>query len=350
MSKRDVGAPESSPMGPIGGGEGYADSIESGDFVVTGITDLRKALGSAQTEDVIFVPGDAEIDMTVCARACREVIEIPGGVTLAGGRGIDGAPGAMIYSDEFETQPLIRVVGDGARVTGLRIGGPDQKVRFEELIDALYHHPEMASDGKGYYSFPTSNGIETECNGLTVDNCEIWGWGCAGVNLRQCAKTAHIHHNDIHHCQRAGLGYGICFHGADGLVEFNRFDYTRHAIAGSGVPGTAYEARFNIHGPNSTSHCFDMHGSEENSVLVEGRSIAGDWMKIHHNTFESDQSAVGIRALPGKFCEVHLNWFRGCRGEDAVKLYGEEAENDPTAFGINGNVIGPDQKPGGYPK
>ena len=33
------------------------------------------------------------------------------------------------------------------------------------------------------------------------------------------------------------------------LIEANIFDYYRHAIAGSGLPGTGYEARYNFVGP-----------------------------------------------------------------------------------------------------
>jgi hypothetical protein len=348
------GAPESDELGPLGGGAGYTKLVTEPDYLVHGIEELRVALKDATTGQVVYVPHGVEIDMTVWVRACDEKLVMPCGVTLAGSRGVDGSPGGLIYSDEFATQPLIEV-GEGVRVTGLRIGGPDCKVRHDETM-TLYHNPDVTHDGGGYYSFPVSTGVETKSPGLVVDNCELWGWSNAAIATkpgassvrRSTAKQAHfvglhVHHCDIHHCQHAGLGYGVLPHGADALIEMNRFDYMRHAIAGSGIPGTAYEARYNVHGAHSTSHCFDMHGSEENNVTVDGRSIAGEWIRIHHNTFMApDMAAIGIRALPRNTCEIHHNWFHT---DEPVKLYGDDAESNPDAFGVRDNVIGTERTP-----
>jgi len=127
----------------------------------------------------------------------------------------------------------------------------------------LNNHPELTWNGKGYKSFPIGQGIMGSHPGLEVDNCELFGWSHAAIGSGPEAKGTHIHHNYIHHCHRAGLGYGVCLDGSDALIEANRFDNTRHAIAGTGVPGTAYEARNNWHGPNIKGHNFDMHGSHE---------------------------------------------------------------------------------------
>ena len=339
------GAPEADDLGPIGGGTGYARLVTEWDYLVRGIEELRAALKDATPGQVVYVAADAEIDMTVWARACKEKIVVPAGVTLASGRGVDGSPGGMLHSDEFATMPLIEA-GEGVRITGLRVRGPDQHVRHDETM-TLYHNPDMTHDGGGYYSFPVSTGVETSKPGLEVDNCELWGWANAAVSLLPGATGAHVHHSGMHHCQHAGLGYGVLPHGADAMIEMNRFDYMRHAIAGSGIPGTSYEARYNVHGEHSTSHCFDMHGSEENNVTVDGRSIAGESISIHHNTFMApDVPAVGIRALPRGRCEIYRNRFYGA---EPVKLYnvatGDDAEGNPDAFGVRDNVIGTDETP-----
>ena len=43
------------------------------------------------------------------------------------------------------------------------------------------------------------------------------------------------------------------------LIEANLFDYTRHAITGTGRPGEGYEAAYNIHLGNTTNNIFDVH-------------------------------------------------------------------------------------------
>ena len=343
MVHRGYGAPEADDSGPVGGGDGCRGSMPGGDTAVATAEELRYALSRSGPGDVVTVASDAEIDMTVWVRACRHVIEVPDGVTLAGNRGVDGAPGPLIHSDEFDTVPLIRT-GRDARIVGLRLRGPDPKTRSHEVM-TLYNHPEMTADGVGYYSFPTSSGIETSEPGLVVENCELSGWSNTAVSLLPGAAGAHVHHCDIHHCQRAGLGYGVLPHGADALIEWNRFDYMRHAIAGSGIPDTAYEARYNVHGAHSTSHCFDMHGSEENSVTVEGGSIAGEWIRIHHNTFHAPEPAVGIRAVPRERCEIHHNWFVAESDEPRIVIAGPGVEDGRAAFDIRDNAVGPDAAP-----
>lgn len=99
---------------------------------------------------------------------------------------------------------------------------------------------------------------------------------------------------------------------AQGLIEFNIFDYCRHSIAASGQPGTAYEACNNIVLENGYVSSFDMHGGGDRK---DGTDIAGDWIKIHHNTFKAKWRGVnfvpgvGIRGVPTEGGEIHHNWF-----------------------------------------
>ncbi len=181
--------------GPIGGGEGYAAIVTEGDYTVQTLEELIDALGQAQPGQVVFIPGETEIDLTT-----------------------------------------------GVRITGLRIRGPNPK-RY------LDHHRRAFREGYGghsyYYKFPTQNGISTEFDGLEVDNCEISAFGHGGVYLIG-GVDHHIHHNYIHHCQYNGLGYGISHNTSSSLIECNLFDWNRHSIAGTGRPGCGYVARNNI--------------------------------------------------------------------------------------------------------
>jgi len=311
-ARETLGA-EANPTGsPIGGGKGYARPIARGDYRVTTAAALIAALKKATRGQVVFVEGEAEIDLTARVRGEQLVLRIAAGVTLAGGRGTNGSKGALLFSKELKTRPLIATSGEGVRITGLRIRGPDPEIRAADLSRRL-----REGGHKLYYQFPTSDGIFCDHAKLEVDNCELSGWSHAGVFLRKGARDAHVHHNHIHHCRRYGLGYGVCLDVATALVEANRFDDCRHHIAATGRPGTAYEARYNDVGPHANGHSFDMHGGRDRK---DGTNVAGDWMKIHHNTFRAVRvAAVVIRGRPTKLVEIHHNWFYHATAAAAVR-------------------------------
>ena len=242
--KDAYGVPAGDALGPVGGGKGYAKAVAKRDYVVKSAVELMDALFRAASGQVIYVDDKAEIDMSVLVAAYQRRLVIPEGVTLASGRGQKGSQGGMIYSDEFRTSPLIEVGGKNVRISGLRLGGPDPKVRAEDLAYLTQVGRKTTGDKSGngdYYRFPASDGIVSIYAGLEVDNCEIGGWSHAGVYGHAADSAArvtmHVHHCNIHHCQRDGLGYGVSVgDGCEALVEANLFDYTRHAIAGTGTP------------------------------------------------------------------------------------------------------------------
>ena len=304
--KGEVYGAKPSNRGPIGGGEGYARGVRivNGDYRVSTAAELIQALEEAESGQTVFVEGTAKIDLTVRVQAEDFVLNVPGGVTLASDRGVNGSPGGLIYSDAFATSPLVSVGGPNVRITGLRVRGPDPKLRMD------LHRRSFRTQNPGgrdlYYNFPTSTGIRTHYANLEVDNCELSGWSYAGVSLQE-SKEHSIHHNHIHHNRRHGLGYGVHVGQASALIEYNLFDYNRHSIAGSGQPGSSYEARHNVVGTHANSHLFDMHGGRDRD---DGTDIAGTSIKIHHNTFKAlHEDAVVIRGVPEQEALVHHNWF-----------------------------------------
>ncbi len=287
--------------GPIGGAKGYSKIVTDGDYRPKTLDELLDSLQKAKPGQVVFLGEGLEIDCTERVHIEKLVLEIPAGVTLASNRGQGDSRGALIYSDVFNTKPLIRAAGQHVRVTGLRLRGPDPKRR-------LQHHHRSFAQGRGhdyYYKFPISRGITTEHAGLEVDNCELAGWSHAAIFL-QAGNKHHIHHNFIHHNQYNGLGYGVCHDIAFSLIEQNLFNYNRHSIAGTGRPGSGYEARNNVEIKHSLSHCFDMHGGADRN---DGTKIAGTQLSIHHNTFWSPVRAIAIRGVPEKNADIHHNWF-----------------------------------------
>ena len=292
--KETFGA-EANPTGdPIGGGKGYRRLVERGDYTARTLDELRTALRQAKAGQVVYIDDTAEIDVSD-----SEKLVIPVGVTVASGRGKVDLQGALLHSSNLATSPLFSIGGEGVRITGLRLRGPDQQRRTEQMR-------KLHKEGR-YYSIPNSDAIICSHPNLKVDNCEVWGWSHAGVFLKAGATKAHIHHNNMHHNQRSGLGYGVCLDRADALIEANLFDFCRHHIAGTGRPGTSYEARYNLVLENANSHSFDMHGGADRK---DGTDIAGDLISIHHNTFKATSvRAIVIRGKPTVSTKIHHNWF-----------------------------------------
>ena len=313
--------------GPLGGGEGYANIVTSGDYAVSDLDSLLDALSKAEAGQVVFIPGGTEIDLTARIYIEQLVLGVPGDVTLAGDRGHNGSPGALLTSDALKTPLMIRATGPNVRVTGLRIRGPNLK-RY------LDHHDRAFGPGGErhayYYRFPTQDGIATEHDGLEVDNCDLSGFGHAAICLTK-GKGHHVHHNFIHHCQHNGLGYGVSHGTASSLIELNLFDFNRHSIAGTGRPGCDYVARHNVEMGTSLSHCFDMHGGRDRK---DGTDVAGTAIEIYNNTFRAPQTPVVIRGVPQEKCDVHRNWFPKHAGPDSAVRASAKTNAFDNAYGL----------------
>lgn len=334
-------------LGPIGGGEGYGRIVTTGDYIVTTPDELIAALEKAQAGQVVFLAPTGDFDFTSLVFAGDNfVLSIPAGVTVASDRGHNGSRGAVVYSDNYDTCPLMAPAGPDVRLTGLWLRGPDPQRQLE-------HHRKAygGADAPGssyYYKLPVSDGIMTRFDGLEVDNCEVSGWSHGGVHLWE-GTGHHVHHCYIHHCQRNGLGYGVV-HGygeqASSLIERNLFDANRHSIAATGKPGNAYEACHNVELGVSLSHCFDMHGGADRQ---DGTSIAGDWMKIHHNTFRAPIRAIAIRGVPQGATEIYGNWFfQPAAGANTIAPWPVGGDTNiavyDNAYGLDSPVLGDERK------
>lgn len=105
-------------------------------------------------------------------------------------------------------------------------------------------------------------------------------------------------------------------------VKGNLFDYNRHAVSAWGTSQTRYEAAYNIQGTHTTSQIIDMHGGKDRG---DGTNIAGDWMKVHHNTFQhtTTSSGVVVRGVPVTGAWINNNWFYNANpASGAVQVYG----------------------------
>jgi hypothetical protein len=350
-SRADTSAPPAGASWRFGGGVGYPDRPPSvGDCVTVVRTraELEAALGGASSGDVVWIAGDARIDMTGAPSLC-----IPGGVTLASDRGIDGRPGGLVFVDTTLSRATLRACGDDVRVSGIRLFGHESTECPPEWSSPAHSEctGDIAGDTNCRDCMPRSRGISaTDVDRLEVDNCELAGWTYGAVELAR-AHGVHVHHNAIHHNQRQGLGYGVVLSGignaADVLVDHNRFDYNRHSIAGSGAIGQSYEARDNLVLSHANGHVFDMHGISESGSYDPAthgpESVAGTDMRIHRNiVLHGSRHTLVVRGRPTEGSWLYDNCLTHVSAADAAlqRLYTGNFHVDQSPSGPSPNRYG----------
>lgn len=213
----------------IGGGAGYSGVVprSAADYSAGSASELADALGSASSGDVVYVTSDVDVG--------SGGFSVPDGVTLAGDRGIDGSDGPLIATDR---DPSYVFSTRGGRITGIRLRGA--------------WHGQRGEGGSG-------NGIRMRGR-AEVDNCAIYGFGHANVDVRRGSGENHVHHNYIYDCNTNGLGYGVVVYGnsTNPLIERNYFNDNRHQIAASG-DNYGYVCRYNHCGPRTFHTMLDVH-------------------------------------------------------------------------------------------
>lgn len=316
---------EPNPSGdPIGGGKGYSHIVRGGDYSVGTADELLTALASAQAGEVVYVTPDAEIDLSG-----HVGIKVPDGVTLAGNRGDGaGALGPLLFTTDLPDHQQLFVASSNVRITGVRIRGRD--CNFAEI-----NYDEVPRSWTG--------GIMVVGENVEIDNCEISNFHHSGVLVQ--GMNVHIHHNFIHDVH----AYPVVI--ADKarppiLIEANLIYWVWHSIAGTGAPGTGYEARYNliIGGDIPPSwgrryHCFDMHAYRPMARAGHER-IAGDIILIHHNTVREMGTAQAgrIRGIPREIAEIHHNWFSSSDPAQDIQQVGP-----PCNMWVYDNAYGPDR-------
>ncbi len=288
---------------PLGGGLGYGRAVSSVGAIVlpsnADLSDLTSALAAATSGQTVFIPGDAEIDF-----GSQRNIVIPGGVTLASDRGLNGSSGALLYTNDFGGTMLLSG-GSNVRLTGVRLRGPSQT---------------QAQVG-------STSGIRGEHDQFEVDNCELYGFPAAAIGFRNesdpCTFNANVAYNNIHHNQMAGWGYGVVL-GRSGnvMVEIhgNVFNANRHSVAGSGAAGQSYIAHDNLALWTGNGHVFDMHADCEPSEPVYGSAVAGGWLEVRNNyVLVPNQRAVTWRSSPSIGTSIVDNYFSN--SSEPIKVY-----------------------------
>lgn len=309
--------------GGIGGGDyRYVDKFSTGEHVVTTTDELIAALGLATSGEVIFIPGDVELDFTGRIVADSYEFLIPAGVIIASDRGSGASLGAIIKCETLNaSQGVLNIDGNDVRITGLRLQGPTPERFFDHWYRAFV---DPALGSTYYYDVPVNSGIvvynNRNYNNVEVDNCEIYNF-TIGVSLSgQLGTTGHkVHHCYIHDNYRDGLGYGVGIDDCEVEISYNVFDRCRHGIAATGGDVTGYEAHNNIFYECYLYH-IDMH---------QGPNFAGKYFNIHHNTFMQPGGKVGIQGSlpPSEPSFIQFNWFIERSSNDVI-ITGNTTESD----------------------
>ncbi len=345
------GADEETLGEPIGGGSGYSRLLSQADAATTVSTapELAETLKEWSVLSpeklqgrIIRIKSGADIDLAVIAdlahtRPYQAFLEVPAGVTVAGDRGCAGSLGPRLRfvlpadapADSLASRMLF-ALNPGARLTGLRILGPD-----------LGHLDEGAAT--------TANsrfqGVRLD-TGAMVDNCEISNFNWANINIS--ASNTVVRCNEL-----ANSAYPVLISGgqAYALIEGNLIRWAWHGIAGGGQQNVGYEAAYNhfIHiGPGWQAHAVDMHAWRQ---MMRGHgaeypylSLAGNSMKIHHNTFADNFDLMQkYRAAHGRVTPSETSADICVRGvpRQGVEIYNNRCVNaDPGRACILASDIG----------
>lgn len=346
------------PMGgnvAAGGvGSGYAyetPEITEADteHTVTSADQLDAALdtGTPENPTSVWVPPDAAIDYSGRDR------EITHGV-IASSRSVNHR-GGIIYSNSMGTNStnyrggdvdgMFRL-GDGGRLTGLRLRGPTSSVWDHPLFPGYIPFGSGSAQAReAYREARHSRGVTIVSGNASVDNCEVFGWSTHGITV-DCPRSygvaqeqsyPQIRNSSIHDCGMSGHGYGVNVIRGHPVCQRIFLNGTRHAIAGYGYPDGGYSLADSSIGPaNSLFQC-DMHYIGENSSgssspsSYEYRYHSGGLIRIIRTTFTSSHvidiastesisqggnpfagnptPAISIGGLPAQGVEVKGNRF-----------------------------------------
>lgn len=300
------GAGAGASSNPIGGGSGYTSSHgysqSTADYVVTTASALTSALSSSSSGDVIWIPGGTTISLSSDYSKTLKP-----GVALASNRGQNGAAGAKIkttFKASSFMDPILWLSSNSV-VSGIVFEGPGGVA---------------STSGPGNCALRGVKGARR----IEIENCEIsqfpeaaiyfYGGGMAW-NDDSSSGRHWIHHCNIHHIQKHGLGYGVSEEGeCSYLVEYCIITACRHNIMAQAGPDS-YEIRYNIFGDSIYyingklyyNHQVDCHGGGTSTSTSAGRTLI-----VHHNTFSANGGHVnvGIRGIPANECRVYNNWTK----------------------------------------
>jgi hypothetical protein len=288
---------------PIGGGEGYSPtySAAGADYVVDTAAELKSALASATSGDIVYVADGATIILNSTSNwyVTGVGFYVKPGVILAGGRGRVSNPGIIRLASGFYNSSEYTFIRAGA---SSKIGGL---------------HIDTEKDANEWFAIH-ARGSNTE-----IFNNEIHGFGGSAARSYY-ALNMWVHHNYIHNILDSD-GMAVAVVGsrfsdgnhASALVEANYFNNNTQTM-GAARGLASYIFRYNYIGPNNTGKIIDCHGQNDNNgsylqktAAGEYEWPAGEYIEVYNNTsMSTSHGFLRFRGIPTSygFHSVHNNW------------------------------------------
>ncbi len=286
---------------------------------VTTVEQLKDRLAKAKEAEVILIGEGVRLDLSA-----EPTLHVTAPVILKGVKGPDGSTPSLVH--QGRPVPMLLIEAPDVRIEDLKFEGVETDSKKEEII-------ALNRKGiKGVYQFPVTRGIEIVSRGVFISGCEMSGFSHAAVFLRG-DSSAYIEKSHIHHNQRWGLGYGVALHErAQARITGSRFNFNRHSIAASGLPGQVYEADQNWFGPDHSDTPLDMHGGKDRG---DGTEIGGRRVHIHHNRILSTAVPVFIhRGIPQEEVRIEFNQLAHSNEKTAIGYY-----NGVTRRSVSGKFV-----------
>ncbi|MDL5361338.1 hypothetical protein [Halalkalicoccus sp. NIPERK01] len=313
------------PRSEIGGGEGYepANRVHrtDADVVVRTGDELADILDS-RTEGVVWVPDDVELDLA------PHTYHLRGETVLASDRGLDGSPGAKLFTREKGVRSHAWAGGgatgvfhvhDDARLTALRLIGPQIDYFDNPRMPGYIPFPPQdtyAERKAQVYSPNRARGMVVYDSGVEIDNIELAGWANQGMYLgarEWSAGTPSIHHIDGHNCMKTSAGYVIDVVRGHPTITDSYFNAARHPLCGFGHEDGGYTLENCLFGPTFSSHILDMHrvgnnmSGSDDPEHREWKYRAGGRIDVRRCTFVETHippASEGINFSPGRLNPV----------------------------------------------
>jgi hypothetical protein len=311
--------PYATTIGPVGGGLGYVDIMDSGDATATITTtaNFLTIVAAATSGGKLYIANGAHLDFLSTDIPANGIV-VAAGVTIYSTRGNGSDAGAILHCQDDigpETFPNFLHLHAGARLTGLQIIGP--------YVSDTWRTDTGATDEAKKKKW---TGIDVAGDGSAIseiDNCVIDGFSYSDVTVSSADEGFTLHHCEIDHANMMGYGYGVEVLYAVCTITANIFSHCRHCISGArgaAADGPSYTAQYNIFDEtNNVAQCLDWHGGNDTSDVTKCAGVSGT---LSYNTFKNVTFATGttpavsyvptpvsIRGFPLTLLNFHHNWF-----------------------------------------
>jgi len=226
-------------------------------------------------------------------------VKVPGGLTVLG-------EGSATHCRTSTNKTWLFIVdNDNVRFTRLKLEGADTTQNNENNTRGI-----DINGGKN----------------IRIDHCELLGF-CYATCFSNGA-TARVDHCYIHHCPRAGLGYGVVvYSGAKVMVCDNEFSQCRHSLASNGALDWGSPERVGkyLHKLEvEKTHWEFIHNRVERDDETKYRLCAVDThpgmdgtFYVEANIFKNIRHGVGIRDGSGI---IQRNLFLDLSGNKPVAI------------------------------